>query len=307
MSVRYDRPVSVSARLAGQFGVFSITMLVVVFLWHRFGPLTDPDFVGLILVAAIPAAFAVPLAIIGLCQLWYSGAYGGLKAARGLILGLFPLALVGFAAYRFIVLPPIYDVSTDLVEPPRWIVTPDAAQKWLPDRPEITPQMREAQLNAYPALNGRRYEGALDRVYEAVLKVAQQNGFKVMESLGEEYAAPELTPEQEKDLEASVEAPGGAVAPDVGPVPSPRPEPAPPGVEPSLNPPGIVRLQVDTRSLFFGFPFDAVIRLREEAETTLVDIRVASRYGPHDLGFSAEIAQRFLHALDAELLGIAGG
>ncbi len=55
-----------------------------------------------------------------------------------------------------------------------------------------------------------------------------------------------------------------------------------------------------------GLPFDAVVRLREEAEMTLVDIRVASRYGPHDLGISDEIAEGFLHALDAELLGIAG-
>ena len=37
-----------------------------------------------------------------------------------------------------------------------------------------------------------------------------------------------------------------------------------------------------------------------------VDIRVASRYGPHDLGFSAALADQFLEALDSELLGIAG-
>ncbi|MNL88500.1 hypothetical protein D3C87_2182490 [compost metagenome] len=49
-----------------------------------------------------------------------------------------------------------------------------------------------------------------------------------------------------------------------------------------------------------------MIRLREEAETTLVDVRVAARYGPRDLGIGADIAQHFLTALDAELLGIAG-
>ena len=54
-------------------------------------------------------------------------------------------------------------------------------------------------------------------------------------------------------------------------------------------------------------PDRLLIRLREEAETTFVDVRVASPYGQHDLGFSAGIAEEYLKALDAELLGIAGG
>ena len=65
-------------------------------------------------------------------------------------------------------------------------------------------------------------------------------------------------------------------------------------------------LQGEWRSPIFGFRFDVVIRLREEAETTLVDMRAASRYGSHDLGIGAELVEGYLKALDAELLGIAG-
>ena len=68
-----------------------------------------------------------------------------------------------------------------------------------------------------------------------------------------------------------------------------------------------VTLQGRTRTLVLGLDFDILIRLREEAETTFVDVRVASPYGQHDLGFSADIAENYLKALDAELLGIAGG
>ncbi|MCY1248384.1 hypothetical protein D9M72_618090 [compost metagenome] len=67
-----------------------------------------------------------------------------------------------------------------------------------------------------------------------------------------------------------------------------------------------VVLQGEWRTLIAGFRFDVLIRLREEAETTFVDLRVASRYGPHDLGMGAAFADQFLRALDAELLGIAG-
>ena len=56
-----------------------------------------------------------------------------------------------------------------------------------------------------------------------------------------------------------------------------------------------------------GLRFDVVIRLREDAETTSVDIRVVSRYGSHDLGLSNRIAEDFLDRLDTELLGLAGG
>ena len=49
-----------------------------------------------------------------------------------------------------------------------------------------------------------------------------------------------------------------------------------------------------------------MIRLREEAETTLVDVRVASRDGDRDLGAGVAYIERYLRALDAELLGIAG-
>lgn len=304
MTIRYERPVSIAARFAGRLGVFSATMAVVILLAHRFGPLTTPDFLSLMLVSAIPAALAVPLALIGLARLWYVGAYGGIAAARGLLASLLPLALVALVAYHYLTLPPIYDVTTDLVEAPRWIVEPEIDQKWLSARDPVTPEVREAQLIAYPALTGRRYEGALDRVYEAVLKVATQEGLRVTESRGEAFAAPDLAPLSEDRLEGATTVSPEDVVPDIGPVPEPKPE-----LQAALEPgeqPGVIRLQATARSLVFGFHFDVMIRLREEAETTLVDIRVASRYGPHDLGIGYTIAEQYLRALDAELLGIAG-
>lgn len=57
-------------------------------------------------------------------------------------------------------------------------------------------------------------------------------------------------------------------------------------------------------ALVWGLRFDVLIRLKEEAETTVVDVRVASRYGPHDLGMGADIAETFLDALDAEMQGL---
>ena len=95
-----------------------------------------------------------------------------------------------------------------------------------------------------------------------------------------------------------------ADAPGDVPIPEARPLETP--IKPHAGGAGDVLLQGEWRSPVFGFRFDVVIRLREEAETTLVDMRAASRYGPHDLGIGADLVEGYLKALDAELLGIAG-
>lgn len=310
MHIRYDRPVSRSAFLARRLALFSLGLLLIVVLAHRFGPLSTPDFVLLVLAAAVPAALAVPLALLGLARLWQIGALGGVASAWALIYAAVPLALPGYGYYLYVTKPKLTEVSTDLADRPAFVSLPDAPQNLLP-RPALPDDAGEAQLAAYPGLNGRRYEGAIDRVYEAVRKVAGENRLVVTASRGEEYGLPalELRPTTEVPVEA--EAQGAAPAsqdalPESGPLPTARPEP---GLLVPLDdgePEGTARLQFATRTLVLGLPFDAVVRLREEAEMTLVDIRVASRYGPHDLGISDEIAEGFLHALDAELLGIAG-
>ena len=310
MLVRYDRPVSRSAFLARRLALFALGMLVVVVLAHRFGPLATPDFVLLVLVCAVPAALSVPLALLGLARLWQVGALGGVAAAWALIYAALPLGLPAYGYYLYITKPPLTEVATDLSDRPDWVSVPTAEQHLLL-RPALPENADAAQLVAYPGLNGRRYEGAIDRVYEAVRKVAAENRLVVTASRGEEYGLPalELRPTTEVPVEAETEntaPPAQDALPESGPLPTARPEPSLLVPLDDGEPEGTARLQFATRTLVLGLPFDAVVRLREEAEMTLVDIRVASRYGPHDLGISDRIAEDFLHALDAELLGIAG-
>lgn len=313
MHVRYDRPVSRSAFLARRMALFSLVMLVVVVLAHRFGPLSTPDFVLLVLACAVPAALSIPLALLGLIRLWQIGALGGVAAAWAMIYAALPLALPGYGYYLYVNKPPLAEVATDLADRPAWVSEPEADQHLLP-RPALPENADTAQLAAYPGLNGRRYEGAIDRVYEAVRKVATANRLVVTASRGEEYGLPALelrsTTEDPTEPDATAAGTAGTAPeeglPESGPLPTARPEPSLLVPTDDGEPVGTARLQFSTRTLVFGLPFDAVVRLREEAEMTLVDMRVASRYGPHDLGISDRIAEDFLHALDAELLGIAG-
>jgi Protein of unknown function (DUF1499) len=305
MTIRFDRPISHAARAARLIAAFALVMCMLVLLDHRFGSLSTPYLVVLLLLSAGLAAVAVLLALFGLTQLWQRGAVAGVSAMKALVYAALPLALLGFASERFVTRPPLYDVTTDLADPPAWLVQPHADGLWLKRDAAITDATRQAQSLAYPELTGRRYEGAMDRVLLAVRKVARQRSIAFVKAEGAEVRDPTID-----DLPAKPQRSGPIVqAPDIVPIPTPRPEGAPDDDDPIaalIQRVTDVTLQGETRTKILGLPFDVVIRLHEEAETTLVDIRVASRYGADDLGFSAAIAEAYLKALDAELLGIAG-
>ena len=300
ITIQYERPVSHAAHWARRMALFSCMLFVAVVLSHRFGPLTTPHFLALAGFAAAMAGVAVLLATIGLARLWLVGARGGKASFLALLFALLPLGVAGAAAYSYFYKPALHDVTTDTVATPPWLSMPAADQDWLPRAAAVTPADRQVQLDAYPGLSGRRYEGALDRVYQGVRKVATAYGITITAEDGLDNIL--------ADLEDLVVDPAKVTqsAEAVGEVPIPEARPLEMPVTPHIGGPGDVLLQGEWRSPVFGFRFDVVIRLREEAETTLVDMRAATRYGPHDLGMGATLVEGYLKALDAELLGIAG-
>ena len=300
ITIQYERPVSHAAHWARRMALFSCVLFAAAVLSHRFGPLTTPHFLALAGFAAAVAGVAVLLAAVGLARLWHVGARGGKAALAALLLCLLPLGFTGAAVYAYFNKPALYDVTTDTIAAPPWLAEPAAAQDWLPRIGPVGARDRAVQLEAYPGLSGRRYDGALDRVYQGVRKVAAAYGITITAENGLDNIL--------SDLEDLVVDPAKVVRSQeaLGEVPIPEARPLETPLIPGIGGSGDVLLQGEWRSPVFGFRFDVVIRLREEAETTLVDMRAASRYGPHDLGFGAELVEGYLKALDAELLGIAG-
>ncbi|PYE36072.1 uncharacterized protein DUF1499 [Rhizobium sp. PP-F2F-G38] len=333
--ITYERPISYAALWARHVARLAFVVFVLSLAAHRFGSLSSTLFVTLALVSAGLALVAVLLSVVGFVRLWQVAAVGGIASTMALLYASLPLAAAGLVLSQVMAKPAITDVSTDLATPPPFIRDRPIETGWLTPADAVVAD-RQAQARAYPALTGRRYDGALDRVLTGVRTVADQSGIAIVAEEGLENAEPDfedlaLRPEPLADAlrdapgkaadkatdkatsKAAGKTPtgkGGRNTPavrDPGPVPIPlsRPKqdagPLPPGRKP-----GDILLQGESRSRIAGFRFDLVIRLREESETTFVDIRVASRLGHHDLGLDAATAERFLHALDAELLGIAG-
>lgn len=301
MMVRYERPYSYAAHWARRFARIAFAIFALSLLAHRFGPLTTPHLLGLVGLSGAFALLGVLLAVVGLARLWQVAAIGGIASASALVYAAPTLGFIGFGVAQYLTRPAIYDVSTDTVTPPPWLKVPQTEESWLKRNPAVTPEDREAQIVAYPGLTGRRYDGALDRVFQGVRNVVEKTRVGITQELGVENARADL-----EDLAVRPNAGADAATePENIPVPETRPEMALEGAIPGRRSSDVV-LQGEWRTLIAGFRFDVLIRLREEAETTFVDLRVASRYGQHDLGIGAAFADQFLRALDAQLLGIAG-
>ncbi len=62
-----------------------------------------------------------------------------------------------------------------------------------------------------------------------------------------------------------------------------------------------VSVEATAKTLILGLHSDVVVRLRDEAEQTTVDMRSVSRYGRYDMGFNAGLIGTFFNALDLEM------
>jgi len=298
MPYRPERPVSIAAIWARRLGVFALALGTIAFLLHRLQVLSLADAIAVVLLSGALAAFVVGLSVIGFAMLWLVGARGGKAAFVGLLMAACVLGPVVYSISRYFQLPPIHDISTDVMSWPDWLEKPQIEKTWL-QRVDFTgPEFRAMQADAYPKLTGRRYDGAIDRVLEALGNLATSRKWIIVANQGTDFLAPGFTP-------PDAEAENGENA-ETGIIPIPQARPVIADDMATASEP-VVLLQFVWRSPILGVTHDILVRLVEEEETTFVDLRAATRVGQHDLGTNAELIQDFLHDLDVALLGIAGG
>lgn len=302
MIARYVRPISAAASWARRLAFFALVLFVVSAAVHRAGLLATPDFVAVAAIAGAVAVIAFLLSLVGFLRLWQIGAKGGWSSLAGLVCSAVVLAPIGYGAWLYADLPRIHDVASDIAAIPQWIEQPTADQEWMP-RHDDAAAARRAEAEFYPQIVGRRYEGAVDRVLAAVRRAAGEVDLRIVAEKGTDVTAPDIgtpTPQPPDASADTIPQPGSI------PVPRERPSPLAVGQAQSVKP-RVVLIQATHRSPVFGFPSDVVIRLSEEEATTVVDMRVSSRYGDHDLGSGAALIGAFFDRLDNELLGISAG
>jgi len=253
MTVILEDRVSRAALLARRLSVFSFVLFILSALAMRRQVMNPPEFVvllGLVLVLALFALFAAGL---GWRRVWSFGDRGGGSLSVAILFCAIVLSPFVVAGVFFLIEPPISDVSTDLGDPPKFVVAQKARTAGMnPIRP-ISSEEADLQRAAFPAVSGRRYGASIDHVLEIVRQTMNAEGWRIS-------SEPSLAEDQtEYEIEAVA--------------------------RPALLP----------------FPSDIVVRLRDEGDSTYVDMRSASRYGRFDLGSNAARIRSFLSLLDVAM------
>jgi uncharacterized protein (DUF1499 family) len=163
-----------TARWSSRIAVFSVCLLLVTLILHRFASLPTPLALNLFVVGLAGAGLALLIALPALARIWFTGHAGAGSAGLGAVLGLLMLAgpLAFLAAHQG--LPWIYDVTTDPANPPRFM---ELAKRPPGANPSVYPgqHFAEQQARAYPDLRplvlDRSVEEAFELVEEAVRRL----------------------------------------------------------------------------------------------------------------------------------------
>lgn len=182
-SSQWRRRHSISAKWSVRIAFLSLILFVVSGLGHRFEQIETPEFLWLLAIVAGLALLALLLALKGFTSLWRRGDIGFTRSFWGTLIALLVLIPFMTTIYQVMVLPAIYDVSTDLTDPPALLET---GRRSVHMNPVINdPDSRGLQAKAYREVTGRRYEGSPDRVLAAVKTVIANNGWAIISQKGE--------------------------------------------------------------------------------------------------------------------------
>ena len=117
---------------------------------------------------------------VGFYELWTYGHKGGISSARGMMLSVVLLLPFLYFAAQALLLPQIYDVSTDLDDPPAHVsVLPERTDSMNPivDPTEVQKAM---QLRAYPRLTARRYPLDTGQVFREVVALMRDRDWTIV-------------------------------------------------------------------------------------------------------------------------------
>ncbi|MGI9400380.1 MAG: DUF1499 domain-containing protein [Rhizobiaceae bacterium] len=236
---------------------------------------------GLILIL-----ISLALGFRAFLDLWNSGQRGGKATIRGIILVILLLAPFVWFGYLALTKPLISDVSTNPFSPPQFNkaqrVRDILGREGINPFAEYDAEYTELLLVSFPEIGSRRYNAGANRVYQAVSELIARRKWPVTETRGLPNEISQANTAETEDKASEEEA------------------------QLEKATPFDVQIEAVASSMIYGFKRDVLIHIIAEEETTLVDMRASSRWGPHDFGSNADTIKAFLADLDKALVGISG-
>ncbi len=319
---RIERPRSNAGVWCKRLSFFAIPYFVIVVLAHRTGNIETIPVFWMLGVGVLILVAALALGIRGFLDLWNNGHEAGLNSAQGMFIAVLLILPFLYFGGKSLLLPPLYDISTDLEDAPAYDTVLELRNDNMNGIEAPSDQARDLQLRAYPKISARRYPLGEARVFKAVVELIGEKDWTILTTNSEQGKAPiddEGSGLVAKPTKGSDGLPLRLTLPNYRPAKRIQVTPSTETFESEqISPVGRAGDDSDdaqqeryveavASSFLFGFESDVVIRLIEEEEGTLVDMRSSSRWGPHDLGANASIIIDFMSELDTTLQGLGEG
>jgi uncharacterized protein (DUF1499 family) len=149
----------------------------------RFGGVPPLNAVAMLGLGLLCAVLAIIAAFGALATIWQRGAPGTSLAVRGLLLSALILAWPGYMAAKALTLPPLQDMSTDLLEPPSFARSRAALEaRGGLVLPEYDRARAEEQQEAYPDLRPALLELPAQDAMIIVAQAATNLGWTIIDS-----------------------------------------------------------------------------------------------------------------------------
>lgn len=145
----------------------------------------SPEMGLLILTAGVViATAALAIAFVAAIEIWRYGHLGMARLFRTVLIAALLLAYPSVLAFRSARLPPLNDISTDIVDPPVFSAGPAVLAAREGRRPpDIDRRLRVSQERAYPQIKTLVLEGESEETFQLVLRAAKSLKWRIVEEV----------------------------------------------------------------------------------------------------------------------------
>ncbi len=177
-----SEPVSSLATWARSLAVFSLVAVVVSILILRFGFLEIKPALATFFGALACAGLSILVGFAAFAAIWQNGTRGMGRILLAFVLDAAVLAYPAYLALQYRKLPPIHDITTDPIDPPRFdalaaLRSSDGANTAV----YAGLYSAEQQRQAYPDIEPVQLEISADRAYAIVLRLVNRRKWLVID------------------------------------------------------------------------------------------------------------------------------
>jgi uncharacterized protein (DUF1499 family) len=177
-----SEPVSSLATWARNLAVFSLVAVVVSILILRFGFLEIKPALATFFGALACAGLSILIGFAAFAAIWQNGTRGMSRILLAFVLDAAMLAYPAYLALQYRKLPPIHDITTDPIDPPRFdalaaLRSSDGANTAV----YAGLYSAEQQRQAYPDIEPVQLEIPVDRAYAIALRLVNRRKWLVID------------------------------------------------------------------------------------------------------------------------------